>query len=207
MTDSPYGPDKPCQRTGCIANDPGPKQGTAAHLGGAHLDPRDRTHYDGLTTLYVAMPYAVKQAAKPIMLHHKAFSDVNPDSGGDDPRQALEIALNAAFREINRLRQQVAHVQVDADNKVREASRQALDCTAHGDLIRDLEQQVTHHAATAARTERGPTCPAQPTRAHPRVRRPLHRHHRRQPARRPIVRALRSITTRTAAAHQRAWKG
>jgi phosphoglycerate dehydrogenase-like enzyme len=42
------------------------------------------------------------------------------------------------------MRDQVAHVQVDKDRSVREASARALDCAAHGEMIQILESQVGH---------------------------------------------------------------
>lgn len=203
MTSNEYGPDKPCRRLNCVATEPAPTGDGAAHLGGAHLDPRDRAHYDGLTTTFVAMPYAVKDAVKPIMLHHGAFGDI-PRDETDTPREALEVALDAAFREINRLGQQVAHVQVDADHKIRDASRRALDCTDHGRLITELEQQVAHYAEAEARTERARLALLS---EHQAIRDFVDRYTPTDQHTTNIVNALRTLNTKAANAHQRAQKG
>lgn len=158
MTDPLYGPDKLCRRTACIEDAwrtstlkvPPP---TGDHLGGVHLDPTDRAHYDGLRTSYGAAPYAVKNATHALMVRSGAFVG-RPDDHDTDLRRDTEIALQACFDEIDRLRQQVAHVQVDKDHAVRAASARALDCEAHGDVIRQTEAQVTHFEQARDRVEK-----------------------------------------------------
>lgn len=144
MPDPAYGPDKPCRRTPCIdahqaATGPEVTVTTGDHLGGAHLDPTDRDRYDGLRAL--AMPGNIRAAVRPLMQHVAAYDRPRPDD--TELRVAVDVALDACFREIDRLRQQVAHVQVDADRRVRDASRRVADCDDHGHLITALEQQVT----------------------------------------------------------------
>lgn len=150
MTDNPYGPDKPCRRTRCCGTDPAVGTGHANHLGGAHLDPRDREHYDGLRVQ--AMPAPIRGAARTLMQHVNAYNRPAPDD--TELRVAVDVALDAAFQEIDRLRQQVAHVRVDADRKVREASRASLDCEHHGEVIRSAEAQAGHFAADRDRVEK-----------------------------------------------------
>jgi hypothetical protein len=149
MTASEYGPDKPCRRSGCVTAD------VAGHLGGAHLDPGDRDHYDGIVTLYNASPYQVRKAVGPLLVDAGSFGPPPGDPDIDTARRALvEIALDACLREIDRLRQQVAAVRVDGDRKVREAMARSADCAAHGEEIRTLNDQLTHWAADRDRVER-----------------------------------------------------
>jgi hypothetical protein len=176
VTDNPHGPDKPCQRSRCVAEaryaaqdaqaqdiasgtdpvdalaDPLPAVGD--HLGGAHLDPTDRDHYDGIGILYRASPHTVRDAVKPLIAHVDGFNPRGTHAVADTPLRAMvEVALESALREIDRLREQVAHVKVDADRKVREASRAALDCADHGQVIYDLEKQVIGIDVGRAQTE------------------------------------------------------
>jgi hypothetical protein len=196
VTANPYGPDQPCQRTTCNHDD--------NHLGGAHLNPYDRAHYDGIVTLYSAMPATVRTAAMPILLHVGAFGPVDPDSG-DDARRAVETALTAAFEEIDRLRQQVAHVRVDADHKIRDAMARAVDCADHGRVITELETQLTasdraHDLAEKARLALlgGHLALGDLLTAAAKSDTP--------PNPVALVVALTALYKRTAAAHTRAWK-
>jgi hypothetical protein len=179
--DGQYGPDRPCRRTACVeaakrdlrdqlvewidadagtANlDPLRQQirdlTTGDHLGGAHLDPHDRVHYDGLSISYGAAPYAVKTATRELINHVDGFRPRGAHAVADSPlRSMIEVALDACFQEINRLRTQVSYAQADADRKVRDASRGALDCTDHGRTIADLERQLTHFEQARDRAEK-----------------------------------------------------
>jgi hypothetical protein len=124
-----YGPDKPCKRTACADGDP--------HLGGAHIDPRNPL-YDGPTTTVDALPMAARDACRNLLHAGASVPDV------------VDLA-----REIHRLRDQVAAVQVDKDRRVRAASDRALDCEEHGKDIRRLEEQVHHFDQAAARDNAG----------------------------------------------------
>lgn len=145
---NPYGPDKPCLRTACVENGP------ADHLGGAHLDPADRARYDGIGILFGASPNTVRAAVTPLLLSVGSLSG-RPADGDTALRATVEVAVVAALREIDQLRGQVAHVQVDRDRQVREASRRALDCEAHGEIIRETEKQVAHFDASAEKHNKG----------------------------------------------------
>jgi len=227
VTGNPYGPDKPCQRTECVAiaqyaaqdardaaiaagadpidvlADPPPTVGD--HLGGAHLDPADRDHYDGITTSYNAAPLAVKEATKGILAYVDAFSRKVPDR--EVPLRApVEIAIQACLNEIDRLRRQVAHVQVDADRKVREASRAALDCTDHSRVISELEAQLAASSRSHTNTEAARLVLLG---EHQAIAELVDAHRRGKLADTTtvdtIIAALKSINERTSRAHDRAW--
>lgn len=235
MTDPLYGPDKPCRRTPCIealrayrrarltdmihgdeADSPVLERqrqlirdtDTGDHLGGAHLDPTDRDRYDGPVTLVKALPHTVRDAMRPLMMLAGCYTDrYHTDNTRSDTelRAAADLAVDTAGREIERLRQQVAHVQVDADHKIRDASRRALDCTDHGKVIADLERQVHHFDRSQHRTEKARLAllgehqairdfiDAYDTGRGPDVDVPK------------LVEALRKMNKRASAAHARAW--
>ena len=112
-----YGPDAPCQRTTgpCVTADP--------HLGGAHIDPRHPL-YDGPEGTIGALPLSIRQSAQTLL------------RAGAPMPEVVDLA-----KEIHRLREQVAQVQVDKDRQVQAASERALDCADHGRIIADLEKQ------------------------------------------------------------------
>lgn len=132
--------DQICQRTACTT------EGLADHLGSAHLDPRDREHFDGNEISLRAATYRVRNGLSVL----NQVSRRHPDLA-----EIVDVAIHAALEEIELLGQQVAHVRVDADRKIREASRVALDCEHHGQTIRGLEEQVEHFAAAEQRAEKG----------------------------------------------------
>lgn len=112
----------PCQRTTC-ADEP--------HDAREHLDPR-HAQYDGPYTLFNALPGEVKDAARQLW------------GATDGAPEVVDLA-----RYIYWLRDQVAHVRVDADRKVLEASERALDCTDHGRVIAEAEKQAHHFSERA----------------------------------------------------------
>jgi hypothetical protein len=138
-----YGPDKPCQRAACVAANQEANPGVTVgnHVGGAHLNPRNRDLYDGIATSFQAMPFAVRDATVELLSFVQAFSH-RPADGDTKLRASVEDALAACFDEIGRLRQQVAHVRVDAERQIREAGRRAESCEVHGEMIRDLTNQA-----------------------------------------------------------------
>ena len=138
--DTQYGPEKICQRTACTA------EGPADHVGGAHLDPYDREHFDGNEISLRATTYRVRDQLSRL---HYATRDASGDL-----TSIVDVAIHAALEEIRFLKDQATHVQVDADRKVREASRQALDCEHHGKTIQQLEEQLTAVDRTADKTEK-----------------------------------------------------
>lgn len=70
------------------------------------------------------------------------------DAGADQEH------LAALARVILDERAQAGHLMVDRDRQVREASRRALDCDAHGAQLRELEGQVDHFSRTAEQNDR-----------------------------------------------------
>lgn len=140
MTRARHGAGARCERTTCTTDGP------ADHPGEAHLDPRDRDRFDGnSTTLRAASIYvrAELQAVQDIARTHPELAET------------IDVGVYTALRELNALRRQVAHVQVDADNKICEAGRRALDCEDHGKTISDLESRVAHWETSHDRSERG----------------------------------------------------
>lgn len=133
-----YGRTAPCQRTACAERDP--------HVGGLHLDPTSEL-YDGPDTMLRALPYNVRDKA--LALLHASRKE------GPWDQRLVDVALDAMGREIRRLGEQIAHVQVDADHKVIDASRKALDCEHHGKTIQGLEEQLTHFEQAERRAEKG----------------------------------------------------
>jgi hypothetical protein len=141
-TGNPYGPDRPCRRITCLHNDQIPSPGgAAAHLGGAHLNPRDRAHYDGPATIVSAMPAPIREAVLPLLSHIGSYA-ARPAEADTPLRAIAEVAVDVCCREIDRLRQQIATVRADADRQIREANNQAIDCEHHSMII--AEQDLTY---------------------------------------------------------------
>ena len=132
-----FNPDNPnhaelCGRIKCAAPD------VPVHQAGRHLDQRSE-HYDGPDTLLAATSMYVRESARKIIR--------------DAPESMPEVIDLVTYIEF--LGDQVAHVQVDRDSKVREAGKRALDCEAHGEDIKALEQQLGHFDQSAQRSEAG----------------------------------------------------
>jgi hypothetical protein len=129
-----YDPSNPnhkarCQRTKCAD--------LPAHPGGRHLDQRDEL-YDGPGgALGVASVY-IRDSARKIISDAPALMP-----------EVMDLVTYCDF-----MRDQVAHVQVDKDRSVRAASARALDCEAHGEVIKGLEDQVSAIDASAQRNEK-----------------------------------------------------
>jgi hypothetical protein len=119
-----------CQRTKC--------QGIPAHPGGRHLDQRDDL-YDGPDTLLAATSMYVRASARKIIT--------------DAPALTPEVVDLVTYVEF--LGDQATHARVDRDRGIREASARALDCEAHGDVIKGLEAQVHAFDKSARNSEAG----------------------------------------------------
>lgn len=126
------GRDEACGRLKCSGPD------VPVHQGKAHLDPRSE-HYDGPDTMLAVLPLAVRESARRII---RLVPEVTPE--------VADLGEHILF-----LKDQVAHVSVDRDHKVREASRRALDCADHGEVIKRLEEQVSAFDQSARRSEAG----------------------------------------------------
>lgn len=124
-----YGAEQPCQRTACQTEPP--------HLGGEHIDPRS-PRYDGPEITFGALPAACRRAAFALR------------AAGAPVPEVVELA-----REILRLREQIAHVRVDADRQVRAALARSASCEAHGAEIAELAQQLHAASQRAERNDRG----------------------------------------------------
>lgn len=214
MTDNQYGPDKPCRRPACIEAERATLRAEGnpyaeacdipSHLGGAHLNPADRAHYDGLRIQ--AMPEPVRRAAAPLLSSVGGFAGP-PAATPDSPiRAAAEAALDSAFREIDRLSQQIAHVRVDADHRILDASRRAQDCNRHGQAIRDAEVQL---AVADQRYDRAEKARLALLGEHQALGELVDRWAALNPTDRPdadtLIEALRKTHTKTSAARARAW--
>lgn len=141
MTDfqNAYGPDQRCQRTTCITDGP------ADHLGRAHLDPHDRERFDGNGTSLQAATYKVRSE----LVALDRVKDAHPDLA-----EVIDVAIHVSLKEIYFLNSQLAHVRVDADHRVLDASRRALDCEHHGQTIQGLEEQLPFAEQRAERCEK-----------------------------------------------------
>lgn len=188
-TTNQFGPDKPCRRTTCTAD------GQSDHKGGAHLDPRDRERFDGNETSLRAVTYKVRDQLN--ALHYA--------TRGHDLEEIVDVAIHAALEEIHFLGGQLAHVRVDADRKVREASAQALDCEHHGKTIQGLEEQVTHLDQAAERHDRGRVALLGGITAFDEFVQQIDAGAT-VPDLPKLVEAIRGVLKKTHAAHDRAWK-
>jgi|ADGO01.1.fsa_nt_gi hypothetical protein len=125
-----YGPDQPCQRTACA--------GRETHLAGRHLDPRDEL-YDGPHSTLTVLPLSVRESARRIVREAPALMP-----------EVIDMA-----QEIERLRRQVAHVQVDRDHLVRDAMARSESCEHHGQEIAELGRQLRAADQSARAEEAG----------------------------------------------------
>lgn len=112
-----YGPTDPCRRTGC-APDP--------HLAGRHLDPRDEL-YDGPDWTIRALPSTIQDPAVKIL---RGAPQLMPE-------------LMDLIHHMGLLSDQIAHISVDRDHKVREALARSADCRTHGQDITALNAALT----------------------------------------------------------------
>lgn len=125
-----YGPKSLCGRTKCAAGPP--------HLAGRHLDQRDEL-YDGPGPLLQVMPLAVRESARKIV---RDAPELMPE--------VVDLAGHIQF-----LRDQVTHVQVDKDRKVREAMVRSESCEHHGEEIKALGEQLAYRDKAEQRAEAG----------------------------------------------------
>lgn len=216
MTSNPYGPDKPCRRTACIekeraalradGNPAADALDIADHLGGAHLNPADRQHYDGISISYNAAPLAVKEATRDLLSYVDAFGRRMPDT--EVPlRPRVEIAIQACLNEIDQLRRQVAAVRVDADRRERAAMDLALSRDAHGAQLAQAADVADAHARAHHRAEEARLALLA---QHQAIGDFVTAYQQAEPAGRPakadtIVAMLQAMHTKTSAAHARAW--
>lgn len=121
-----------CTRLKCSGPD------VPVHQAGRHLDQRSE-FYDGPSTLLDATSVYVRDSARKIVR--------------EAPELTPEVVDLVTYLEF--MRGQVAAAQVDRDRGIREASARALDCDAHGEVIKGLEDQVTALDASQRRTEAG----------------------------------------------------
>jgi hypothetical protein len=204
---SQYGPDKPCQRTKCVAanaeRNPGVTVGD--HLGGAHLNPRDRERFDGNGTSLRAASIYVRDDlyALEALKRDEELVALRPGVP-----EVIDVAIRSTLKHIDFLDRQVAHVRVDMDRQVRRASERALSCEAHGEVIADLERQVTAFEAAERRANAGRlellgflTAVDQAVAAWDRN----DTLGLAQPTAQGLIEALRKASKKTHAAHQRKW--
>ncbi|AAT36821.1 Pas73 [Actinoplanes phage phiAsp2] len=136
-TTNRYDPSRPehavtCSRLKCSGPD------VPVHQAGQHLDQRSE-FYDGPDTQFQALSMYVRPSAWTIV------------------RQAPEVTAEVVdlVTYIGFLEDQATHARVDRDRGIREASTRALDCEAHGEVIKGLEDQVTGIDRSRASSEGG----------------------------------------------------
>lgn len=118
MTPTGYGPNDRCQRTKCVNELP-------PHLGGVHLDQRHEL-YDGPSNLLQVLPLEVRDSAYRLVREAPTLMP-----------EAVDMA-----KHIQWLRDQIAHVRVDADRRERRAMALAESCEQHGKDIVALNEQL-----------------------------------------------------------------
>lgn len=119
-----------CARSAC--------EGKPLHQAGRHLDQRSE-HYDGPDTQLTATSMYVRSSARKIIT----------DAPGLTP-EVIDLVTYVDF-----LGNQVVAARVDRDQGVREASQRALNCPAHGEVIKGLESQVAVLDSSQRCTEAG----------------------------------------------------
>jgi hypothetical protein len=186
MRTTVYDPYKPehkatCQRTKCAD--------LPAHPGGRHLDQRDEL-YDGPGgALGVASIY-VRDSARKIVR----------EAPGLMP-EVMDLINGISW-----LQDQVTHAHVDRDRGIREASARALDCEAHGEVIRGLEDQVHHFDESYRRADAGRVALLGLLHAVDELVRARKEGRLTNLTLDELVKALAESAKKTSAAHERAWK-
>jgi hypothetical protein len=179
------GSDATCQRTTgpCVEKQP--------HRAGEHLDPRHPL-YDGPNTTIDALNAAPRRAAYALI------------RAGAPVPEVVDLV-----EEIHRLKAQTGHLMVDADRRERAAIERALDCTAHGERIAELEKQADQFWRDANRNNEARM--AVISAFHPLQKavselRDRVRAGRELPDGSAIVEVFGKALDRISAAHERAWK-
>jgi hypothetical protein len=121
-----------CSRLKCSGVD------VPVHQAGLHLDQRSE-FYDGPDIQLQATSMYVRPSAWKIIRTAPALTP-----------EVVDLVTYIGF-----LEDQVTHVRVDRDRGICEASRTALDCEAHGEVIKSLEDQVTSFDKSAHKSEAG----------------------------------------------------
>jgi hypothetical protein len=182
-----YDPSRPehavtCTRAKCAER--------PAHQAGQHLDQRSE-FYDGPDTLLAATSIYVRPSARTIISRA--------------PELTPEVVDLVTYLEF--MRGQVAAAHVDRDRGIREASTRALDCEAHGEVIKGLEGQVEAFDRSARSSEAGRLALLGFLHAVDEV---LDAHSKDRLASDltvdKLVAALAQASKKTHAAHERAWK-
>lgn len=127
---SKYGPDATCQRTACAT--------IAPHKAGRHLDQRDEL-YDGPDSLFQVLPLAVRDSTRLLAKAHP-----------EHLAEVVDLAKHIEF-----LREQIAHIRVDMDHKVRDAMARSESCEHHGEEIKGLSKQLHAADERAEKNDRG----------------------------------------------------
>jgi hypothetical protein len=132
-----YDPTNPnhkvaCTRTKCAELDRAP------HPSGVHLDQRHE-FYDGPQTQMAATSMYIRDSARKII---RNAPELMPE--------VVDLVTYVGF-----LSDQTTHARVDRDRGIREAGAKALDCEAHGEVIKGLQDQVHAFGKSAERSEAG----------------------------------------------------
>jgi len=110
----------------------------APHPAGLHLDQRSE-FYDGPGSQLAATSMYVRDSARKIIRDAPALTP-----------EVVDLVTYIGF-----LEDQATHARVDRDRGIREASARALDCDAHGEVIKALEGQVHAFDQSEQRSEAG----------------------------------------------------
>jgi hypothetical protein len=132
-----YDPSRPehsvtCSRLKCSGSD------VPVHPAGQHLDQRSE-FYDGPDTQLQATSMYVRSSARKIIKDAPALTP-----------EVVDLVTYVDF-----LEDQATHARVDRDRGIREASARALDCDAHGEVIKGLEDQVAAFDSAQRRADAG----------------------------------------------------
>lgn len=228
-----YGPDKPCRRTACLravvtreyqrlgdltragadraqleqqkVRVIGAEEAeTADHVGGEHLNPHNRALFDGNSTSIIAATYRVKSEVSALDQLKPTLGDLTP-SDRAYAEEVIDAAIRVTLREIDFQRDQATQARVDADNKVREASKRALDCADHGRVIAELEGQVGLFESAERRSNDGRLALLGFLTAVDDFTRAFREGRTRTLSPEEIVTELEKVSRKAHAAHSRAW--
>lgn len=182
---SQYDPSRPehkvtCSRTKCVER--------PAHPAGLHLDQRSE-FYDGPDIQLTAASLYIRPSARKII--------------AEAPELMPEVVDLVTYVEF--LEDQATHARVDRDRGIWEASKRALDCDAHGEVIRGLEAQLTGLDSSGRKSEAGRRALLGFLTAVDQFTGRYRKDESQDPALEPVVDALERMSKSTHAAHTRAW--
>jgi hypothetical protein len=171
-----------CTRLACSGPD------VPVHEAGRHLDQRS-PFYDGPDIQFQAASMYVRPSAWKIV---RTAPELTPE--------VVDLVTYIGF-----LEDQATAARVDRDRGIREASKRALDCQAHGEVIKGLEDQVAGIDRSRASSEGGRLALLGFLTAVDQFTERYRKDEGQDPALEPVVDALERMSKSTHAAHTRAW--